>query len=232
MISIAKSEEEFERLKRALERQTFRDFEFITSTKGSIPEAWNDAISKALSKGCEILVFTESDAFPLNEHWLEEAVANFKKGAILKGLEINPTYFNMCNLVADAEIFRKVRFDESFKSAEDTELFARLIKMGVEVKYVNAFPVVHIPTRTWRKTLSRSLRNGMYLMKIMYMHGKDALQAVSTPNFIGNRVHPISKRLQVIVENILVLLGLLIGAIVYLPVLVKRKWGKRSNLRQ
>ena len=229
VISIAKSEEEFERLKRALERQTFRDFEFITSTKGSIPEAWNDAISKALSKGCEILVFTESDAFPLNERWLEEAAANFKKEAVLKGLEINPTYFNMCNLVADAEIFKRVRFDESFKSAEDTELFARLIKMGVEVKYVNAFPVVHIPTRTWRKTLARGLRNGMYFMKIMYMHGKDALQAVSTPNFVGNRVHPIGKRLQIIVENVLVLLGLLIGAIIYFPILIRRKLHQKNS---
>jgi len=34
VISIAKSDAEFERLREALERQTFRDFEFITSTKG------------------------------------------------------------------------------------------------------------------------------------------------------------------------------------------------------
>ncbi|MEM1672938.1 MAG: glycosyltransferase [Archaeoglobaceae archaeon] len=220
VISIAKHEAEFERLKKALEMQTFKDFEFITSTKGSIPEAWNDALSRA--KG-EIIVFIESDAFPLNERWLEEIVANFRKGAVLKGLEINPTSLNLCNLVCDAEIFKKVKFDESFKCAEDTELFARLRKMGVEVGFVNAFPVVHVPSRTWRKTLSRSFRNGMYFMKIIYMHGKENLDNINTQNFKSNYIHPISNRLRIIVENILVLLGLLIGAVIYLPILIKRR---------
>ncbi|MEM4832022.1 MAG: glycosyltransferase [Sulfolobales archaeon] len=220
VISIAKHEAEFERLKKALEMQTFKDFEFITSTKGSIPEAWNDALSRA--KG-EIIVFIESDAFPLNERWLEEIVANFRKGAVLKGLEINPTSLNLCNLVCDAEIFKKVKFDESFKCAEDTELFARLRKMGVEVGFVNAFPVVHVPSRTWRKTLSRSFRNGMYFMKIIYMHGKENLDNINTQNFKSNYIHPISNRLRIIVENILVLLGLITGAIIYLPILLKQR---------
>ncbi|MEM0232723.1 MAG: glycosyltransferase [Candidatus Nezhaarchaeales archaeon] len=220
VISIAKHETEFERLKKALEMQTFKDFEFITSTKGSIPEAWNDALSRA--KG-EIIVFIESDAFPLNERWLEEIVANFRKGAVLKGLEINPTSLNLCNLVCDAEIFKKVRFDESFKCTEDTELFARLRKMGVEVGFVNAFPVVHVPSRTWRKTLSRSFRSGMYFMKIIYMHGKENIDNINTQNFKSNYIHPISNRLRIIVENVLVLLGLLVGAIVYIPILIKRK---------
>ncbi|MEM4677478.1 MAG: glycosyltransferase [Candidatus Korarchaeota archaeon] len=220
VISIAKHEAEFERLKKALEMQTFKDFEFITSTKGSIPEAWNDALSRA--KG-EIIVFIESDAFPLNERWLEEIVANFRKGAVLKGLEINPTSLNLCNLVCDAEICKKVRFDESFKYAEDTEFFARLRKMGVEIGFVNAFPVVHVPSRTWRKTLSRSFRYGMYFMKIIYMHGKENIDTINTQNFKSNYIHPISNRLRIIVENVLVLLGLLIGAVIYLPILIKRK---------
>ncbi|MCR8501752.1 MAG: glycosyltransferase [Candidatus Korarchaeota archaeon] len=220
VISIAKHEAEFERLKRALERQTFRDFEFITSTKGSIPEAWNDALSRA--KG-EIIVFIESDAFPLNERWLEEIVSNFRKGAVLKGLEINPTSLNLSNLVCDAEIFRRFRFDESFKCAEDTELFARLRKMGIEIGFVNAFPVVHVPSRTWKKTLSRSFKSGMYFMKIMYMHGKENIDNINTQNFKSNYIHPISNRLRIIVENILVLLGLLIGAVIYIPILIKYK---------
>ncbi|MEM3546199.1 MAG: glycosyltransferase [Candidatus Bathyarchaeia archaeon] len=220
VISIAKSEAEFDRLRKALDGQTFKDFEFITSTKGSIPEAWNDALSRA--KG-EIIVFIESDAFPLNEHWLEEIVENWRKGAVLKGLEINPTSLNLCNLACDANILKKVRFDESFKCTEDTELFARLRRMGFEVGFVNAFPVVHVPSRTWRKTLSRSFRSGMYFMKIMYMHGKENLDDVNTQNFKSSRIHPISNRLRIIVENVLVLLGLLAGAIVYIPILIKRK---------
>ncbi|MEM1646533.1 MAG: hypothetical protein QXL96_11905, partial [Ignisphaera sp.] len=151
-------------------------------------------------------------------------VANFRKGAVLKGLEINPTSLNLCNLVCDAEIFKRgVRFDESFKCAEDTELFARLRKMGVEIGFVNAFPVVHIPSRTWRKTLSRSFRNGMYFAKIIYMHGKENIDNINTQNFKSNYINPISNRLRIIVENVLVLLGLLTGAIIYLPILLKRR---------
>jgi GT2 family glycosyltransferase len=227
VISIAKRNSDFERLRKALEQQTFRDFEFITSTKGSIPEAWNDAISRA--KG-EIFVFIESDAFPLSNNWLEEIVKHFKKNAILKGLEINPTSLNLCNLVCDASIFKNVRFDESFKVCEDTELFARLRKMGVEIGFVNAFPVVHIPARSWKKTFSRALRNGIYYMKIIYMHDRGNIDDVNTQNFQSNYIHPISNRLRIIVENILVLLGLFVGAVIYIHILVKRKLKERSRL--
>jgi cellulose synthase/poly-beta-1,6-N-acetylglucosamine synthase-like glycosyltransferase len=224
VISIAKKDSDFERLRKALANQTFRDFELVTSTKGSIPEAWNDAVSRA--KG-EILVFVESDAFPLSNNWLEEIVKHARKSAVLKGLEINPTDLNLCNLVCDASIFKKIRFDESFKVCEDTELFARLRKMGVEVGFVNAFPVVHVPTRTWRKTLSRALRSGMYYMKIIYMHGRKNIDNINTQNFRSNYINPISNRLRIIIENLLILLGLPLGAIIYLPLLVKRKLAER-----
>jgi len=226
VISIAKKDSDFERLRKALEEQTFRDFEFVTSTKGSIPEAWNDAISRARG---EILVFVESDAFPLSNNWLEEIAKHARKNAVLKGLEINPTDLNLCNLVCDANIFKKVRFDESFKVREDVEIFARLRRMGVEVGFVNAFPVVHVPTRTWRKTLSRALRSGIYYMKIIYMHGRKNVDDINTQNFRSNYINPISNRLRIIVENLLILLGLPIGAIIYLPILVKRKLAERRH---
>jgi len=60
-------------------------------------------------------------------------------------------------------------------------------------------------------------------MKIMYMHGKENLDDINTQNFKSNYIHPISNRLRIIVENVLVLLGLLIGAIIYLPILLKRR---------
>ncbi|MEM1510396.1 MAG: glycosyltransferase [Candidatus Bathyarchaeia archaeon] len=229
VISIARSEAEFDRLRKALGEQTFKDFEFITSTKGSIPEAWNDALSRARG---EIVVFIESDAFPLNKHWLEEIVQNWRKGTVLKGLEINPTYLNLSNLVCDAEICKRVKFDESFKCAEDTEFFVRLKKMGVEISFVNAFPVVHIPSRTWKKTLSRSLKGGMYYIKIIYMHGKDAINIMTAQNFKGTYMHPIANRLRIIIENVLVLLGLFLGAVYYLPILVKRKLQERRQFKK
>jgi GT2 family glycosyltransferase len=145
-------------------------------------------------------------------------------------LEINPTSLNLCNLVCDASIFKNVRFDESYKVCEDTELFARLRKMGVEIGFVNAFPVVHIPARSWKKTFSRALRNGIYYMKIIYMHGRGNIDDVNTQNFQSNYIHPISNRLRIIVENILVLLGLFVGAVIYIHILVKRKLNERSCL--
>ena len=219
VISIAKNQHEFQKLLDALEKQTFQDFEFVTSTKGTIPQAWNDAISRA--KG-EFFVFTESDAFPLNDQWLEEINKYKKKKTVLKGIEINSTSLNLCNLVCDGSIFRKIRFDESYLCCEDTELFARLRKMGIEIGYVNAFPVVHTPTQTWKKTLSRGL-SGMYFMKIIYQHGKYNIDDSNTMNLKSNYIHPISNRLRIIVDNMLILLGLCIGSIYYLPILIKRK---------
>jgi len=225
VISIAKEDYEFERLRKALENQTFQDFEFVSSTKGTIPQAWNDAISRARG---DFFVFTESDAFPLNDRWLEEIAKIVKKNAILKGLEISPKNLNLCNLVCDGSIFRRTRFDETFLSCEDTELFTRLRTKGVEIGFVNAFPVVHVPTQTWKKTLSRGL-GGMYLMKIIYLHGRGNVDDLNTSNFPSNNIHPISNRLRIIVENLLDLLGLFIGAIYYLPILLNRKLHRRRT---
>jgi GT2 family glycosyltransferase len=224
VISIAKKESDFLRLRKALEDQTFKDFEFVTSTKGTIPEAWNDAISR--SKG-NIFVFTESDAFPLNDHWLEEIVEYAKEGAILKGLEIKPTDLDLCNLVCDALVFKNIRFDESFHVCEDTELFARLRKTGAEIQFVNAFPVIHMPSKTWRKTLSRGPIIGVNNIKILYLHGKRYIDDVNTRNFKGNHINPVSNRIRIIVENMLILLGLFVGSVRYLPILVKRKLKKQ-----
>lgn len=221
VILIAKKKSEFEGLRKALANQTFQDFEFVTSTKDTIPEAWNDAISRARG---EFLVFTESDAFPLNNRWLEEIANTAKKNTALKGLEIKPTDLDLCNLVCDSSIFKKVSFDESFQICEDTELFARLRKMGVKTEYTNAFPVIHAPAQTWKKSLSRGLKKGMFYMKIIYLHGRDNIEDINTRNSRGNYIHPINNRVRIIVENILVLLGLFIGAIRYLPILIKRKF--------
>ena len=198
----------------------------VTSTKGTIPEAWNDAISKA--KG-EFYVFTESDAFPLNERWLEEISEFATKDVFLKGLEINPTDFNLCNLVCDSSIFRTTRFDESLPTGEDTELFARLRKTGMKLKHVNAFPVIHAPRQTWKKTLSRAFRNGMYFMKIIYLHGKPNVDSDNTRNLQTDYINPISNRIRIITENILVLLGLVTGAVRFSPIVLRRKIFSRSS---
>jgi hypothetical protein len=214
VISIAKTEEELEPLRKMLSTQSYQDFEFISSTKGTIPEAWNDAISRA--KG-EYLVFTESDAMPLNNQWLEEISSNLKKNTVIKGIEINPSDLNMCNLACDALIFKQERFDTGFKCAEDTELFARLRKKGVTIERVNAFPVFHSPRQSWKKTLNRGFLLGLYFMKIIYLHGRANIEDHNTMSNGGQHIHPISNRIRIIIENVLVLLGLLFGAILYIP---------------
>jgi glycosyltransferase involved in cell wall biosynthesis len=228
VISIAKNEGEFEPLRQALARQTFRDFEFVTSTKPSIPEAWNDAISRAMG---EFLIFTETDARPQSDEWLEEAVMNARKGCVLKGLEIRPADLDLCNLICDASVFQKVRFDETFKICEDTELFAHLRKNGVIIDYVSGFPVVHVPLQHWRKTLTRGLRIGMYHMKIIYLHGRRNIDDINTRNFRSNYIHPVSNRLRIMVENALVLLGLFVGAIGFFPTLLRRRLAERNLKR-
>ena len=224
VISIAKDEEELEDLKIALSKQTYRDFELVISTKGTIPEAWNDAILRA--KG-EFLVFTESDAFPLNDEWLEEISSHLEKNTIIKGLEIRPSNLNMCNLVADAAIFKKMGFDESFPVGEDSELFARLQANGVKIRWVNAFPVIHTPSISWKKTLSRSFLYGRLQMKIIYLYGRENMQDITTQNLNENRIHPVSNIIRIITENVLFLLGLVFGAVYHTPVLIRRKFKKK-----
>ena len=226
VISIARNEDELNGLKDVLSRQTYKDFELVISTKGTIPEAWNDAISRA--KG-EFLVFTESDAFPLNDEWLEEISNHLEKNTIVKGLEIKPSNLNMCDLVADAAIFKTMRFDESFSIGEDCELFARLRANGVKIKWDNAFPVIHTPSISWKKTLSRSFIYGRLLMKMIYLHGRGNIEDVNSQNLNENQIHPVSNRIRIIIENVLFLLGLVFGSLYHLPTLIKRKINGGKN---
>lgn len=226
VISIAKDESELISLKEALSKQTCKDFEFVMSTKGTIPEAWNDAISRA--KG-EFLVFTESDALPLNNKWLEEISNHLEKNTIVKGIEIMPTNLNMCNLVADATIFKKMKFNESYPVGEDSELFARMGVSGIKMKQVNAFPVLHTPTVSWRKTLSRAFRYGHLNMKIIYLHGRENIEDINTQNLNTSHIHPISNRIRIITGNVLSLLGLVFGSLYHLPTLIKRKIKERKH---
>jgi hypothetical protein len=208
VVSIAKTREELDKLENDLSNQTYQDYEFVGSTEGTIPEAWNDAISKAEG---DFLVFTETDARPINDRWLEDIAKNLRHNFIVKGTEIRPMDLNMCNLVADAKIFKKERFDESFPVCEDTELFARLRKNNIPIEKVDGFPVVHVPTISWKKTLSRAFTYGHLFMKIVYRHGLGNIETVSTKRENKDQIHPVSNRVRIICENVLILAGLVFG---------------------
>jgi hypothetical protein len=59
------------------------------------------------------------------------------------------------------------------------------------------------------------------------MHGRKNIDDINTQNFKSNYIHPISNRLRIIVENVLVLMGLVVGAIIYIPILIRRKLDER-----
>jgi hypothetical protein len=223
VISIAKTNEELDELKKLLSLQKYKDFEFIGSTKGTIPEAWNDAISRA--KG-EYLVFTETDAKPVNEKWLEEIDQQIRINpdyTILKGIEVSPTNFNMCNLVGKAEIFRKNCFDENFNVCEDTELFARLRYNGIQIIRVPGFPVFHSPSISWRKTIKRSFTYGHLFIKIIYKYGLKNIDNINTMENGEKKIHPVSNRFRVIFENCFILLGLIFGLIFHITSFNRKK---------
>jgi GT2 family glycosyltransferase len=220
VITIARNERDLDNLKSHLSGQRFRDFEFVFSTKGTIPEAWNDAITR--SKG-DFLVFTESDAWPLQDTWLEEINDRVRENVVMKGIEITPADLDMCNLVCDRRIFDTMRFDERFPVGEDTELFARMRKSGILIERVPGFPVVHKRRESWQKTVTRACSSGRYAMKIIYLHGRLNVDSVNTRNMNGDPVNPVSNRLRIIVHNVLFLTGLCIGLVQYFPLVFLRK---------
>jgi hypothetical protein len=214
VVSIAKDMGDLEHLALCLEKQTFDDFEFVYSIGGSIPEAWNEAISRA--KG-DYLLFTESDAKPISEDWIKQAWENRRKDSVVKGLEIVPTDLNMCNLMCDRGIFDSVRFQEDYMICEDTELFARLKKKGIDITRSSSFPVVHQSHASFRKTIVRAPFQGFYSVKIMRNHGKENISTLENqwPHLHGV-MHPILNRLRIIIDNTLFLLGIFGGGAVYL----------------
>jgi glycosyltransferase involved in cell wall biosynthesis len=211
VVTICKTDEEVEPLIKILKDQTFRDFEFIYSTKPSIPEAWNDAISK--TKG-DYIVFTETDVIPLDNNWLSEIVENIYSGCIIKGGEINISPLNMCNLVVDRTILEKFKFDERFKIAEDTEFFARISDKGYRIDQLNNFPVIHYQTKSWKKTIPRSWKYGILMAKIINSYSANTvINNNKLSSRIKNQEHPISVRIRTIFENVLFLTGLFVGMI-------------------
>jgi glycosyltransferase involved in cell wall biosynthesis len=225
VVSIASNDEELNALRKALTHQTYHDFELVVSTKGTIPEAWNDAISRAHG---EFILFMESDSLPLNDSWLEELSKVAQKGRLVKGIEIKPFGLNMTNLIADATIFSTEKFDKRLKTSEDTEMFARLKKLGVSIQIAPVAPVIHAQSVTWRKTLTRSIRGGMLFALINYKYGSQNTDSVRTEFGTNVKMNPISNRFRIITENLLILLGLAIGSIMYIPVLISKKRSKSN----
>lgn len=210
IISIALSASEFESLQKMLKSQTFQDYEFIGEAGGSIPEAWNRAINRARG---EILVFTETDATPVNERWLEELVNSIPdEKTVIKGLEVTGSPWDLANLAAHRSVFEQVQFDERFKWAEDTELFCRLKEAGYRLQRVDKAPVIHLSKAGSKRYIRRAFLYGLYWARLKHRYA-DPVDL----NNIGNAG-------KMMLAALLNLIGLLLGYVIYWP---ERKLRKR-----
>ncbi|MFN8496843.1 MAG: hypothetical protein U0641_03235 [Anaerolineae bacterium] len=203
VICIALSPREFEPLQRKLAAQTWHDFEFVGEVGGTIPEAWNRAIARAQG---DILVFTETDAVPVYNTWLEELVASvLDDKTIVKGLEITGSTLDLANLACYRTAFTNASFDEEFRWAEDTELFCQWKTQGFRFIEIPRAPVIHPRKIANKRMIRRAFRYGVYNARLAHRY--------SDPVQLGE----IGMQVRLILMGVLNLLGYLWGWLIYWP---------------
>ena len=126
VVTTAKRWKDIESLKKDLEKQTYKNFEFIPVI-GSfpIPVGWNKGIKKARGK---YILFTESDV-KVPPNWVEGMVKKLEEGkGFVMGYEVIATDRTQCmsNVGIRADWAKETPFNENYKITEDTEWFARL----------------------------------------------------------------------------------------------------------
>lgn len=178
VISIALRPEEFTPLIEGLQRQTFQDFEFIGAAGGSIPSAWNRALRAARG---EIVVFTETDARPVNENWLEEMVAGLTVPAmIVKGLEIIRQELDFSNLAIPRKVFESFDFDPTFGAMADLELCLRLQEAGYAINLLQRAPVIYLEKARRQRVYRNAFRYGWMWARLRQRYGEiEALQPLA-----------------------------------------------------
>jgi hypothetical protein len=203
VICISKTPSELDGKAAQLRGQTLQDFEFIGESGGTIPEAWNRAIQRSTG---EILVFTETDAQPIAPTWLEELVnAASDPAIIVKGLEVTGQPWDLSNLACHRLVLQDVRFDESFRWAEDTELFCRLKSMGYRLEQVPKAPVIHLRKSGSKRAYRRAFRYGVYQARLHYRYGPDELAS------------GLGAPAKLLAASVLRILGLLLGYAAFWP---------------
>ncbi|AUG47477.1 hypothetical protein BVU17_08090 [Haloarcula taiwanensis] len=171
IVTIARDKKEFEAWRQRLSEQTFDDYEICYSTTDGIPQAWNEAISKANG---QIILFTETDTYPLHDDWLETVVDQYSDNAdnVVHFGEFrgyNP--FNFSNTAVSADLMKQYSLNESYAVGEDSELFARMDKEGVEFEHDLNVPVFH-ESKSTDKVLSRSFDYGRVKARCAINHGR------------------------------------------------------------
>ncbi len=140
-----------------LRRQQYPTFEIVATLGGSIAQGYNRAIRRA--KGA-IVVFTETDTVPMTRTWLRDLVAQVRPGEVVKGLDVQPSAFNLSNTACFADIARHFPFDERYPVAEDTEWAERLAQHGIPIRRIHTTGVWHLRHPHSRKALRRAYQYG------------------------------------------------------------------------
>lgn len=162
VVSTALKDEDFDRLKKDLNNQTYRDFETILiTTNKTRPHGWNRGIE--LARG-QYILFTESDV-GLPPNWIEEMVKHLEKEDFVIGEEVVKTTSPLCmsNVGIKSEIAKKIKFDESMVIG-DTDWFIRLGLNGVDIKegQKKDYPIVfHYKSREPLTLLKRAWDSGI-----------------------------------------------------------------------
>jgi GT2 family glycosyltransferase len=169
VVLIARSENELKDVLKDLKKQSYRNFEVIKVIgEMKIPEAWNEGIRKARGN---IILFTESDV-RLPKDWVRKMINLVKKKEFAMGSEVITTRrnFNMCCVGIKAKIAKKVLFDETFDTCEDTEWFERLKQMGFKIEREREPVVYHYKSIDPKKTFLRAFKNGKNHIRIWLKH--------------------------------------------------------------
>ena len=152
------------------------------------------------------MVFTETDAKPVDEHWLKEMVASLPdEKTIVKGLEAREISWDLSNLAIHRNVFLNQRFDESFGRAADSEFLSRLKVQGYRLAPLSTAPIVHLKKAASRRYIRRAFQYGLYWARLRYRYS-DPVELITLVQ-VGN----------VLKASLLNLIGLLIGWVIYLP---------------
>ncbi|TVT94429.1 glycosyltransferase [Haloferax volcanii] len=171
IVIIGKNRSEIREWEERISNQSYENYEICYSTKPGIPQAWNDALGKVSG---DIVLFTETDAHPLDNEWLEKIARNYSKnheGVVHFGEFRGYNPFNFSNTAVSSDLITQYELSESFPIGEDSELFARMDKDGVDFDHDLSAPVYHEP-KSSDKLLSRGFQYGKVKARCAHQHGR------------------------------------------------------------
>jgi GT2 family glycosyltransferase len=173
---------------RALEKQTFKDFELLVADS-SEKRIFNETTTLELKyfhtksmtiaeslmflakrAKAEIIAITESDCVP-NERWLEDLVSEYEdEKTIIVGTQdiVSPRVeiISFASILVPKNAF-KIKMNKNLKVGEDTDWFMSLKENGFKFKKINKALVVH-----YKDTVKRMFRSFEYAKSHAYIYVK------------------------------------------------------------